>query len=51
MSKLRDMPAAEEGVMRPGRDTELLWFSSTSTSPAKHTHRTKNSKWSQEGDG
>lgn len=32
ISMLNDMPAAEDGVIRPGKDIELHWFSSTSTS-------------------
>lgn len=39
ISMLKDMPAAEDGVIRLVRDIELHWFSSTSTS--SETHKTQ----------
>lgn len=36
ISMLKDMPAAEDGIIRLGKDIELHWFSSTSTSSETH---------------
>lgn len=33
---LKDILAAEEGLIKLGRDIELLWFSSTTTSSGCH---------------
>lgn len=37
ISMLRDMPVAEDGVIRPVMDIELHWFSSTSKPSETHT--------------
>lgn len=35
---LKDILAAEEGLIKLGRDIELLWFSSTTTSSKKQNN-------------